>query len=132
MEEDEIIDVSPVILDFEGFFDKFIEWVEIEIREYLTREVPDGETDSRRSEKETLVPREPLPISSLSFDDTVLRRIVSDDGADEKSECFRILSRVFRIDDIFDHTQKNSSIDGHEKTCDIELQNPCFTPVVIG
>lgn len=105
--------------------------MEGEIREYLAREVPYRETNSCGSKKETLVPWKSLPIHSFSLDDTVLGRVVSDDRPHEEAEHFRVLSLVLGIDDIPNHREENGSIDGHEKTGDIELENPRFVLVVI-
>lgn len=51
VDEDEIIDVSSVVTNFEFFLDECVEFMEVEIRENLTREVADRETGTRRSKK---------------------------------------------------------------------------------
>lgn len=106
--------------------------MEVEIGEYLTREVSDRETDSCRGEKKTLVPRESLPIGSFSFDDAILGRVVSDDCPHKETECIGIRSMVLGINNIFDLREEGRSIDGHKKSGDIELQNPSFILIVIG
>lgn len=132
MKEDEIVHVSPVVPDTQFFFDKEIERVEIEIGENLAREVPYRETDSYGSEKQALVPRKSLPIHSLSFDNAILRRVISDDRPHKETERFRILSGVLRIDDILNHREENSSVDGHEKSCDVEFEYMCLVSEVVG
>jgi hypothetical protein len=62
MNEDEVVHVSPVVAYFQGFLDEPVERVEVEVREYLAREVPDGKANSLGSEKEALVSRESDPI----------------------------------------------------------------------
>lgn len=51
MDEDEIIDVSSVVTNFEFFLDECVEVMEVKIRENLAREVADRETGTRRSKK---------------------------------------------------------------------------------
>lgn len=132
MDEDEIVHISPVVAYFEGFLDELVERMEVEIGENLAREVADGETDSRRSEEEALVPRESLPIRPFSLDDAILGRIVGYDGSHEETERFGVLSPVLCVDDVFDHPEENGSVDGHEKSSYVEFENPCFLPVVVG
>jgi len=51
MDEDEIVHISPVMSDFQILLDILVERMEIEIGEYLAREVADRESDSWGSEK---------------------------------------------------------------------------------
>jgi hypothetical protein len=65
MDEDEVIDISPIVFHFQSFLHKSIKLMHIDIRKYLTREIPDRESASGFHEEKTLITRESDPIISL-------------------------------------------------------------------
>lgn len=132
MDEDKVIDVPPIVPDFESFFGESVERMEVQIGKNLRCKIANRETDSGWCIKKTLVSRESLPIGSTSFDRAVYGRIVGYDHTDEKAERLGIRSLVLGVDNIFDLSKENRSVDGHEKSGNIELQYPCGVLIVIG
>ncbi len=122
--QDEIVDVTPIITDFQGFLHEPVERMQVEVGKNLAREIADGKPDSRRREKQALVPGKPDPIGPVSLDGAIPGRIVGHDGPYEKPERFRVGSAVFFPDDVLDHGQEKRTVDGHEKSHDVELEYP--------
>jgi hypothetical protein len=46
MDQDKVIDISPIVFHFQSFLHEYIELMHRDIREYLTREIPDRESAS--------------------------------------------------------------------------------------
>ena len=88
MDENEIVHISPVILDFESFFNESIERMEIEIGKNLAREISNRETDSSGRIEEALIFRKPEPIGFFSFYDAVIGWIIGYDRPDEETKSF--------------------------------------------
>ncbi len=86
MNEDEVIDISSVILDFQALLHESIELVHRDIRKELTREIPDRESASLSSREETLISWKSYPVGSPSYDLHSLSHISKNDGFYEVEE----------------------------------------------
>lgn len=124
--QNEIIHVPAVIPDAEFFFDEFVERVEVEVREYLAREVSDGKPGAVGSEKQALRPGKPDPAMSVAFYDAVRGRIVAEHCTDKEPEGFSMFAPVFFGDDPLDHGEQDAPVDRHEKSGNVELEHVGF------
>ncbi len=123
MNENEIVDVSSVVTKLQYFLDEYIEWVEVEIRENLTREIADGKSDTRRREKQALWPWKSNPVFSSPFYNAVGRRVVLYHFFTKPEEFFVVISDIFHINNFLNLREKNILIDIHKKSLNVEFQN---------
>jgi hypothetical protein len=75
MDQDEVVDISSIILRFQSFLHECVELVHIDIGEELTRQIADRESTSRSSIKQALVARESDPVHPISGDNHSLTDI---------------------------------------------------------
>lgn len=85
MDEHKIIHISSIVPNLQFFFNERIEFVKIEVRKYLTREISDGNPCSGSAIKKTLRFWKSDPIGSLAFDCTVFRNIPTNKCFDEET-----------------------------------------------
>lgn len=95
--EDEIVHVPSIISKSQCFLDKHIEIVEVEVCEYLTREVANGQSRAGLREKETFGFGKTNPVGPTPLDGTIFGRIISDNQITQPIELFTVGMRIFCI-----------------------------------
>ncbi len=78
-QKDHIINIPSIVSYSTRMLQWMIKWVEIKVSKYLTCQVPDWKSSSRRNSKKRFIFWEKIPIFLLSLDTTVSRRIILDD-----------------------------------------------------
>ncbi len=128
--EDEVIDISSVMVYLQFLLYECIEVMEIEIYENLTREVANRKTDTGSGEKQALRPWETNPVLSSPLYDTVGRRVVLYHLFTKPEELFMVVSGIFRIDGSLNLTKEDAPVDIHEESLDIELEDVRISRIV--
>ena len=78
-QEDHIINIPSIVSYSTRMLQWMIKWVEIKVSKYLTCQVPDWKSSSRRNSKKRFIFWEEIPIFLFSLDTTISRRIILDD-----------------------------------------------------
>ena len=101
MNQDEIVHISSIVPNLQFLLDEHIQFVHIEIRKNLTRQIANGQPCVLLAIKQAFTFGESDPILPISFNFTVIRRIVCYDEIGQIKKYFPLVTLEVPLNQIF-------------------------------